>query len=54
MSYLGDVAALTHKDLRVELRARDTLPAMLLFVLSTLATICEHRKPTPKAAAASE
>ena len=36
MSYLGDVAALTHKDLRVELRARDTLPAMLLFVLSTL------------------
>jgi heme exporter protein B len=30
------VAALTRKDLRVELRARDTLPAMLLFVLSTL------------------
>lgn len=36
MSYLGDVATLTTKDLRVELRARDTLPAMLLFVLSTL------------------
>ena len=36
MSYLADVAALTRKDLRVELRARDTLPAMLLFVLSTL------------------
>jgi heme exporter protein B len=36
MTYLGDVAALTRKDLRVELRARDTLPAMLLFVLSTL------------------
>ena len=36
MSYLGDVATLTRKDLRVELRARDTLPAMLLFVLSTL------------------
>jgi len=36
MSYLGDVAALTRKDLRVELRARETLPAMLLFVLSTL------------------
>ena len=34
--YLADVAALTRKDLRVELRARDTLPAMLLFVLSTL------------------
>ena len=36
MTYLSDVAALTGKDLRVELRARDTLPAMLLFVLSTL------------------
>ena len=30
--YLGDVAALARKDLRLELRARDTLPAMLLFV----------------------
>jgi len=36
VSYLADVAALTRKDLRVELRAQDTLPAMLLFVLSTL------------------
>ncbi len=36
MSYLADVAALTRKDLRVALRAQDTLPAMLLFVLSTL------------------
>jgi heme exporter protein B len=36
MTYLGDVVALTRKDLRVELRGRDTLPAMLLFVLSTL------------------
>lgn len=36
MNYLGDVAALARKDLRLELRARDTLPAMLLFVLSTL------------------
>jgi len=36
MSYFADVAALTGKDLRVELRAQDTLPAMLLFVLSTL------------------
>ena len=36
MTYVADVAALTRKDLRVELRARDTLPAMLLFVLSTL------------------
>jgi heme exporter protein B len=37
MTYFADVAALTRKDLRVELRARDTLPAMLLFVLSALA-----------------
>ena len=36
MTYLGDVATLARKDLRLELRARDTLPAMLLFVLSTL------------------
>ena len=36
MSYLADVAVLARKDLKVELRARDTLPAMLLFVLSTL------------------
>ena len=36
MTYLADVAALTRKDLRVELRARDTLPAMLLFVVSIL------------------
>jgi heme exporter protein B len=36
MTYFSDVVAMTRKDLRVELRARDTLPAMLLFVLSTL------------------
>jgi heme exporter protein B len=36
MTYLADIAALTRKDLKVALRARDTLPAMLLFVLSTL------------------
>jgi len=34
--YAADVAALARKDLRLELRARDTLPAMLLFVLATL------------------
>jgi heme exporter protein B len=34
MNYLADVAALTRKDMRLELRARDTLPAMLLFVLA--------------------
>jgi heme exporter protein B len=36
VTYLADVVALTRKDLRVELRGRDTLPAMLLFVLATL------------------
>ena len=35
-AYLADVAALARKDLRLELRARDTLPAMVLFVLATL------------------
>ena len=33
--YLADVGALARKDLLLELRARDTLPAMLLFVLAT-------------------
>jgi heme exporter protein B len=34
--YALDVATLARKDLRLELRAWQTLPAMLLFVLSTL------------------
>ena len=34
MTYLSDVAALARKDLLLELRAKDTLPAMLLFVLA--------------------
>ncbi len=36
MTYLRDVGVLARKDLVLELRARDTLPAMLLFVVSTL------------------
>jgi heme exporter protein B len=36
MTYLADVGTLARKDLLLELRARDTLPAMLLFVMSTL------------------
>jgi heme exporter protein B len=36
VSYFADVSALARKDLLLELRARDTLPAMLLFVISTL------------------
>jgi heme exporter protein B len=35
MTYLRDVGALARKDLLLELRARDTLPAMLLFVTAT-------------------
>jgi heme exporter protein B len=34
--YAGDVAALARKDLLLELRSRDTLPALLLFVVSAL------------------
>ncbi len=34
MTYFADVRALVRKDLLLELRARDTLPAMLLFVVA--------------------
>src|SRR5882672_4286859 len=36
MSYFSDVAALTRKDLLLELRAKETLPSMLLFVIAAL------------------
>jgi heme exporter protein B len=36
MSYMADVAALTRKDLLLELRAKETLPSMLLFVIAAL------------------
>jgi heme exporter protein B len=36
MNYLQDVGALARKDLLLELRAKETLPSMLLFVLATL------------------
>jgi heme exporter protein B len=36
VSYVADVATLARKDLVLELRARDTLPAMLLFVAGVL------------------
>jgi heme exporter protein B len=36
VNYFADVRALARKDLLLELRARDTLPAMLLFVVSAL------------------
>jgi heme exporter protein B len=34
--YAGDVAALARKDLLLEVRSRDTLPAMLIFVAAAL------------------
>jgi heme exporter protein B len=36
VSYAGDVATLLRKDLLLELRARETLPAMAIFVLAAL------------------
>ena len=34
MNYVADIRALTRKDLLLEVRARDTLPAMLVFVVA--------------------
>jgi len=36
VSYAGDVAALLRKDLLLELRAKETIPAMAIFVLAAL------------------
>ena len=36
MTYVSDVLTLARKDLRLELRARDTVPAMALFVVASL------------------
>jgi heme exporter protein B len=36
MRYLADAGALARKDLLLELRAKETLPAMLLFVIAAL------------------
>jgi heme exporter protein B len=36
VKYLGDTAALARKDLLLELRAKETLPSMLLFVIAAL------------------
>jgi heme exporter protein B len=36
VTYLRDVSALARKDLLLELRAKETLPSMLLFVLAAL------------------
>jgi len=52
MSYSRDVAALARKDLLLELRAKETLPAMLLFVVATL-TIFHFALPRGTGDAAS-
>jgi heme exporter protein B len=36
LSYVSDVGALARKDLLLELRAKETLPSMLVFVIATL------------------
>jgi heme exporter protein B len=36
VSYVADVGALARKDLLLELRAKETLPSMLLFVIAAL------------------
>jgi heme exporter protein B len=36
MTFFSDVGALARKDLLIELRAKETVPAMLLFVISAL------------------
>ena len=50
-AYAGDVAALARKDLLLELRSRDTVPAMLLFVVSAL-TIFHFALPSGSSARA--
>jgi heme exporter protein B len=51
VTYFADVAALARKDLLLELRSRDTLPAMLLFVVSTL-VVFHFALPTDSSSAA--
>ena len=51
--YFGDVVTLAVKDLRLELRARDTLPAVALFVLSTM-TIFHFALPSGSSDAAAD
>ena len=52
MTYMRDVVALARKDLLLELRAKETLPAMLLFVVAML-TIFHFALPSGSSDAAS-
>jgi heme exporter protein B len=51
--YFGDVAALARKDLLLELRSRDTVPAMLLFVVTAL-VVFHFALPTDAGDAATD
>ena len=53
MNYFRDVRALARKDLLLELRARDTLPAMLLFVVAIFVVFHFSLPGTPSMLAAS-
>jgi len=52
MNYLADVGALARKDLRLELRSRDTVLSMVLFVVATL-VVFSFALPAATAAEAS-
>jgi heme exporter protein B len=52
VTYFADVAALTRKDVLLELRSRDTLPAMLLFVVAAL-VVFHFALPSDASATAS-
>jgi heme exporter protein B len=52
MTYVRDVGALARKDLLLELRAKETLPAMLLFVVAML-TVFHFALPNGSSDAAS-
>jgi len=53
MSYARDVGALARKDLLLQLRARDTLPAMLLFVAAVFVVFHFALPGTPSRLATS-
>ena len=52
MTYFADAAALARKDVLLELRSRDTLPAMLLFVVAAL-VVFHFALPSDASATAS-
>jgi len=53
VNYAGDVAALLRKDLLLELRAKETIPAMAIFVLAAL-TVFHFALPSGSSDLAAE